>query len=175
MYEGATIIYTDGSKSDDKVGSAFITSEQSHYWKLDRASSIFTAELYAIWQALRAIRLVDAPNLTKDLHTLELRRRIASLTLFYRFYHGRCSSELSQIITPKAVRTRNTREALHAHPYQVEVSTPRTSLLQYSLFWQASTLWNELPGSLFPEGYNLQRFKTNVHRHLSSRSVSTAP
>nr|CAI5839633.1 unnamed protein product [Callosobruchus analis] len=55
MYEGATIIYTDGSKSDDKVGSAFITSEQSHYWKLDRASSIFTAELYAIWQALRYV------------------------------------------------------------------------------------------------------------------------
>ncbi|VEN44027.1 unnamed protein product [Callosobruchus maculatus] len=52
MYEGATIIYTDGSKSGDKVGSAFITNEQSHYWKLDRASSIFTAELYAIWQAL---------------------------------------------------------------------------------------------------------------------------
>nr|CAI5830959.1 unnamed protein product [Callosobruchus analis] len=46
-------VIKDGSKSDDKVGSAFITSEQSHYWKLDRASSIFTAELYAIWQALR--------------------------------------------------------------------------------------------------------------------------
>ncbi|VEN63487.1 unnamed protein product, partial [Callosobruchus maculatus] len=49
MYEGATIpVYTDGSKSDDKVGSEFTTNEQSHYWKLDRASSIFTAELYAI-------------------------------------------------------------------------------------------------------------------------------
>nr|CAI5850875.1 unnamed protein product [Callosobruchus analis] len=56
-----------------------------------------------------AVRLIDAPNLTKDLHSL-----------FYRFYHGRGSSEFSQIVTPKAVRTRNTREALRAHLYQVE-------------------------------------------------------
>ena len=111
----------------------------------------------------RAIRLIDAPNLTKDLHSLEHRRRVAELSLFYRFYHGRCSSELSQIIIPKAVRTRNTREALRAHPYQVEVPTPRTSLLQHSFFWRTSTLWNELPGNLFPDGYNLQRFKSNVH------------
>nr|CAI5837953.1 unnamed protein product [Callosobruchus analis] len=97
--------------------------------------------------ANRAVKLIDTDNLTKDLHSLEHRRRVAGLSLFYRFYHGRCSSELSQIITPKAVRTRNTREALHAHPYQVEVPTPRTSLLQHSFFWKTSTLWNELPGN----------------------------
>nr|CAI5819060.1 unnamed protein product [Callosobruchus analis] len=61
------------------------------------------------------------------------------------------------MITPKAVRTRNTREALHAHPYEVEVPAPLTSLIQHSFFWNTSTLWNELPGSLFPDGYNLQR------------------
>nr|CAI5862055.1 unnamed protein product [Callosobruchus analis] len=82
---------------------------------------------------------------------------------------------LNKIITPKAVRKKDTREALRAHPYQVEVATPRTSLLQHSFFWRTSTLWNELPGNLFPDGYNLQRFKTNVHRHLSSRSASEAP
>nr|CAI5846728.1 unnamed protein product [Callosobruchus analis] len=32
----------------------------------------------------RAIRLMDAPNLTKDLHSLEHRRRVAGLSLFYR-------------------------------------------------------------------------------------------
>nr|CAI5829594.1 unnamed protein product [Callosobruchus analis] len=93
----------------------------------------------------RAIRLIDTPNLTRDLGSLEHRRKVAALSLFYRFYHGRCSRELSQIITPKAVR-KNTREALRAHPYQVEVATPRTSLLQHSFFWRTSTLWNELPG-----------------------------
>nr|CAI5829941.1 unnamed protein product [Callosobruchus analis] len=37
------------------MGSAFVTGEQVHYWKLNKAASIFTAELYAIWQALRCI------------------------------------------------------------------------------------------------------------------------
>ncbi|VEN60935.1 unnamed protein product [Callosobruchus maculatus] len=32
----------------------------------------------------RAIRLIDTPNLTKDLHGLEHRRRVADLSLFYR-------------------------------------------------------------------------------------------
>nr|CAI5827840.1 unnamed protein product [Callosobruchus analis] len=74
----------------------------------------------------RAVRLIDTHNLTKDLHSLEHRRRVAGLSPFYRFYHGRCSSELSQIITPKAVRTRNNREALHAHLYQALQSILRT-------------------------------------------------
>nr|CAI5833500.1 unnamed protein product [Callosobruchus analis] len=123
----------------------------------------------------RAVRLIDTPNLTRDLDSLEHRRRVAALSLFYRFYQGTCSTQLSQIIIPKAVRKKNTREALCAHPYQVEVATPRTSFLQHSFFWRTSTLWNELPGNLFPDGYNLQRFKTKVHRHLFSRSASAAP
>ncbi|VEN45444.1 unnamed protein product [Callosobruchus maculatus] len=84
----------------------------------------------------RAIRLIDTPSLTKDLHSLEHRRRVADLSLFYRFYRGRF---------------------LRAHPYQVEVLTPRTSLLQHSFFWRTSSLWNQLPGNLFPDGYNLQQ------------------
>ncbi|VEN62895.1 unnamed protein product [Callosobruchus maculatus] len=92
------------------------------------------------------------------------------------FYHGRCSSELSQIITPKAVRTRNTREALRAHPYQVEVLTPRTSLLHHSFFWRTSTLWNQLPGNLFPDSYNLKRFKSNAYvRDCERRLGITIP
>nr|CAI5858761.1 unnamed protein product [Callosobruchus analis] len=43
----------------------------------------------------RPVSLIDTPILTKDLHSLEYRRRVAGLSLFYRFYHGRCSSELS--------------------------------------------------------------------------------
>ncbi|VEN53464.1 unnamed protein product [Callosobruchus maculatus] len=83
----------------------------------------------------------------------------------FRFYHGICSSELSQIITPKAVRTRNSTEALGTHPYQVEIPTPGTSPLQYSFFWRTSTLWNELPGNLFPDGYNLHCFPLREADH----------
>ncbi|VEN63485.1 unnamed protein product, partial [Callosobruchus maculatus] len=63
------------------------------------------------------------------------------------FTRRRCSIELYKIITPQAVQTRKTREALRAHPYHVEVLTPRTSLLRHSFFWRTSTLWNQLPGN----------------------------
>ncbi|KAG5871806.1 hypothetical protein JTB14_005729 [Gonioctena quinquepunctata] len=46
-------IYTDGSKTANGTGSAFYTNGQSYSWKIHAAASIYTAELYAIWQAIR--------------------------------------------------------------------------------------------------------------------------
>nr|CAI5831966.1 unnamed protein product [Callosobruchus analis] len=106
---------------------------------------------------------------------IEFPPRSPDLTPLDFFLWGTVKDEVYKHKTPRAVRKKNTREALRAHPYQAEVATPRTSLLQHSFFWRTSTLWNELPGNLFPDGYNLQRFKTNVHRHLSSSSAYEAP
>ncbi|VEN63188.1 unnamed protein product [Callosobruchus maculatus] len=75
----------------------------------------------------RAIRLIDTPNLAKDLHRLENRRRVADLSLFYRFYHGRRSSELSQIITPQVVRTRNTSD-FNEKGWHAWLMVPRSAL-----------------------------------------------
>ena len=52
-YQGALQIYTDGSKASMGVGCAFATMGQTHMWTLPYASSVYTAELYSIWQALR--------------------------------------------------------------------------------------------------------------------------
>nr|CAI5850572.1 unnamed protein product [Callosobruchus analis] len=54
-YPGAIHIYTDGSKTAEHVGCAFVVRDDMNSWKLHPAASIFTAELYAIWQALRYI------------------------------------------------------------------------------------------------------------------------
>ncbi|VEN61491.1 unnamed protein product [Callosobruchus maculatus] len=91
---------------------------------LFRCRELYTQEqLLLLYKAqIRSLK-----HCSHDLHSLEHQRRMAYLSLFYRFYHGRCSSELSQIITPKAVRTRNTREALRAHPYQVGPFSPNQS------------------------------------------------
>nr|CAI5840896.1 unnamed protein product [Callosobruchus analis] len=104
----------------------------------------------------RVVRVVDA-ILTKDLHSLE---------------HP-CFTDFT-MEDVRAVRKKNTRKALRAHPYQVEVTTPPTSLLQHSFIWKTSTLWNELPRNLFPDGYNLQRFKANTmekHGRKSGREL----
>ena len=42
-------------------------------------------------------RTVD-PSLAASLEPLALRRNVASLRLFYRYYLGRCSSELAQLV-----------------------------------------------------------------------------
>ena len=38
------------------------------------------------------------PSLTASLEPLAHRRNVASLSLFYRYYFGRCSSELAQLV-----------------------------------------------------------------------------
>ncbi|XP_023238830.1 uncharacterized protein LOC111637554 [Centruroides sculpturatus] len=48
-------IYTDGSKSDDYVGSAFICQDEIMAEQIALNSSIFSAELYAIYLALKYI------------------------------------------------------------------------------------------------------------------------
>nr|CAI5837092.1 unnamed protein product [Callosobruchus analis] len=136
----------NGIKHDHVVTTAKTASQK--FGVLFRCRKLYTPEqLLLLYKAQlldsiqnRAVKLIDAPNLTKDLHSLKHRRRVAGLSLFYRFYHGRCSTELSQIIRLKAVRKTNTRETLRAHPYQVEVPTTGKSLLQHSFIWRTSTL-----------------------------------
>ena len=57
----------------------------------------------------RACDLINSPLLTNQLPTLQLRRDVASLSLFYRYYYGHCSDELHAIIPPPLHRGRPTR------------------------------------------------------------------
>ena len=45
-------IYTDGSKTENGVGCAVVVDQQEFTWRLSSLSSIYTAELFALWQAL---------------------------------------------------------------------------------------------------------------------------
>ena len=92
-----------------------------------------------------AIRLIGDPELTKTLDSLEHRRQVGDLALFYRYFHGRCSTDIAHLIPPRAMQNRNTRRTAAAHPYVVQLSTPRTSLFKNSFIWRTSSLWNDLP------------------------------
>nr|CAH7763726.1 unnamed protein product [Callosobruchus chinensis] len=54
-YRDWAIIYTDGSKMDGGCGCAIVHNDTSYTWTLPVSSTIFTAELYAIWHALQYI------------------------------------------------------------------------------------------------------------------------
>jgi len=55
-YDGYHRIYTDGSKSGDRVASAVIARNSAKTVRLPNKASIFRAELYAITQAMDLIR-----------------------------------------------------------------------------------------------------------------------
>ena len=81
----------------------------SHIW----GSSPYTSLLDRVES--KAIRLISDPFLTSTLDPLSLCRKVASLSLFYRYYFGHCSDELAACIPPPMARPRSTRQATFAH------------------------------------------------------------
>ena len=114
----------------------------------------------------KAIRLIGDPSLTSTLDPLSLRRKVASLSLFYRYYFGHCSDELAACIPPPMAWPRSTRQATFAHNYCVELSNARINQFSDGFFPSTSHLWNSLPSSVFPASFNLPSFKRQVYRHL---------
>lgn len=138
-----------------------------HLWR--GASQHALSSLDAIQK--RAVRLIDDESLTASLQSLDHRRRVSALTLFYRYYHGRCSAELKSIIPPKATFVRGTRESSSQHPDVVKIATNRTSQFQSSFVPMTSREWNNLPAAIFPKTYNLQTFKSNLNQYLLKSKI----
>lgn len=114
----------------------------------------------------KAIKLVDNAEITANLQSLTHRRSVAELSLFYKYYFCRCSSELMGCVpSPKSFRY-SSRQAVRSHNFCVEVPKGRISTCHNSFFVRAAKRWNDLPQSVFPDVYNLQMFKVNVHNHL---------
>ena len=139
----------------------------SHIW----GASSYTSLLDRVES--KAFRLINDPTLTSTLDSLTLRRKVASLSLFYRYYHGRCSRELAECVPPPLGRPRGTRQATSSHEWSVALSNPHIGRFGDCFFPTVSRLWNSLPSSVFPNCYNLSLFKKQVCRHLRGLSVRT--
>ena len=84
------------------------------------------------------------PSLAASLEPLAHRRNVASLSLFYRYYFGRCSSELAQLVPLPYSRGRSTRYSDRLHDFSVTI----------------------LPIECFPLTYDLSGFKCRINRYL---------
>ena len=135
----------------------------SHIW----GSSSHTSLLDRVES--KAIRLIGEHSLTWTLDPLSLRRKVASLSLFYRYYFGHCSDELATCIPPPMARPRSTRQATFAHNYYVELSNARINRFSDGFFPSTYRLQNSLPSSVFPASFNLPSFKRQVYHHLGTR------
>jgi reverse transcriptase-like protein len=142
----------------------------SHIWGM--ASPTTLSILDSIQR--RAVRLINDPSLTERLPSLAHRRPVGDLSLFYRYFHGFCSEELSSIIPPLTVPNRETRGAARMHPYTVQLDRPRTSHFVRSFIPRVSRMWNLLPAEVFPSPPNLQVFKSRVNKlPLTSLKTTT--
>ena len=121
----------------------------------------------------RAVRLINKHSLTGTLQSLSQRRAVAALSIFYRYYHGQCSAELSTLIHPAAWSQRTTRSTTSQHPHCVQLNKCRTDRFANSFIPRTSRLWNSLPSVVFPECYNLQEFKSRTNKILLQNYTSS--
>ena len=106
------------------------------------------------------------PSLAASLEPLAHHRNVASLSLFYRYYFGRCSSELTQLVPLPYSRRRSTCYSDRLHNFSVIIPRCYKDVDVNSLFPRTARLWNSLPIECFPLTYNLTGFKSRSNRHL---------
>ena len=119
----------------------------------------------------KALRLIGDPSLTLTLDPLSLCRKVASLSLFYRYYFGNCSDELDACIPPPMARPRSTRQAQFAHNYCVELSDARINRFSDGFFLSTSAfgtlsllLYFQLPSTFLPsKGRSITTLGTRWH------------
>ena len=60
-------------------------------------------------------------ELGSTLQSLSHRRSVATLSLFDRYFHGKCSSDLSKLVPPVKLFERGTWFSSHSHPYTLAI------------------------------------------------------
>ena len=111
-------------------------------------------------------------KLAATLEPLAQRRDVASLSLFYRYYHSKCSSELADLVPLPHPRNRATRYSEGLHDFAVSIPRTNKGIYANSFFPRTAKIWNSLPADCFPLTYDLTQFKTNVNKYLASLSSS---
>ena len=91
---------------------------------------------------------------------------VAILSLFYRYYFGRCSSELGQPVPLPFSQGRSTRFSDRLHDFYVTIPRRYKDVYVSSVFPRTARLWNSLPIECFPLTYDLNGFKSRINRHL---------
>ena len=99
------------------------------------------------------LRSLVGDALFSSLQPLSHRRDVASLSLLYRYFHGKCSSELQSMVPPRQTFKRNTRLAkntINNFLHSLSLPKPKHRFHEQSFFLRTAHLWNSLPSACFP-------------------------
>ena len=106
------------------------------------------------------------PSLAASLEPLAHRRNVASLSLFYRYYFGRYSSELAQLVLLPFSWGRSTRYSDRWRDFSVIILRCYKDVYVNSFFSRTATFWSFLPIECFPLTHDLSGLKSRTNRHL---------
>ena len=98
------------------------------------------------------------PSLAASLEPLAHCRNVASLSLFYRYCFGRCSSKLAQLVPLPFSRGRSTRYSDRLHDFSVTIRRCYKDVYFNRFFPRTARLWNFVPIECFPLTCNLNGF-----------------
>ena len=110
----------------------------------------------------RVVSPLLAPSLEPSAH----RWNVISLSLFCRYYFGRCSSELAQLVPLPYSRERSTRCSNRLPDFSVTIPTCHKDVYRNSFFNWTTRPKNSLPIECSPLTYDLNGFKSRIYRQL---------
>ena len=103
------------------------------------------------------------PPLAASLELLAHTRNVASLSLFYRYYFGRCSSELAQLVPLPYSRGRSTCYFNRLHDFSATIPRCYKDAYVKSFFPCTASLWNSPPIECFSLTYDLNGFRSRIN------------
>ena len=111
-----------------------------------------------------------APSLAASLEPLANHQNVASLSLFYRYYFVRCSSELAELVPLSQSRGRSTPYSDRLHDFSIFISRCYKDVYVNGFFPLIARLWNSLPMEFLMDcfllTYDLSGFKSRISRYL---------
>ena len=110
--------------------------------------------------------LTFGPSLAASVEPLAHCRNVASLSLFYRHYFGRCSFELTELAPLPFSGGRSRRYSDRLHDFSVTIPRCYKNVNVNNFFPRTARLGNSLPVECFPLTYDLNGFKSRINRHL---------
>ena len=151
----------------DRIARAFNRSGATQAVALD-ISKAFDRVWHAGLAGLLVCRIcrIVGPSLAASLEPLAHRQNVASLSLFYRYYFGRCSSELAQLVPLPFSRRMSTRYSDSLHDFSVTIPRCYKDVSVNNFSPRTAKLRNSLPIECFPLTYDLSGFKSRINRHV---------
>ena len=140
----------------------------SHIWAGAPKSSL------ELLDRVQRMVMIGDSSVSNPVVSLEHRRNVGCVSLFYRYFNGMCSSDIRGLIPDVRMFVRDTRLSRSSHPFVVEWPAGRTTHYRMnSFFTRAIHMWNRLPADIFPANCHIQKFKANVNKHYSLFPPST--